>query len=426
MRAVFLITLVAFGSFAQGRFDRTNQRTDQGRSKRGFLPQSGAFFEFAPPSGAGMGTACACAAITGAKGEALTFTRAGDATCSRQGLATTGIANGDLVVCTANQPRVESSGGVLGLRVEAARTNETLRSQQIENAAWTGSAVGVAAPIITANAAIAPDDTLTAERVQVPLTTGGQYSYMLQVGGIGATWSSSVYVRGNGTSGTMHLWSGTTPNACVLCSYVSGSWSRCSVTTPPGVAGALGFGNDSTNALCVTAGAVASALDVFVWQAQNEQGAYATSPIPTVAAAVTRNLEDATVPSVSIAGFASTGCARAYVARPAGATNGTAVSFSNSNGRPLYFTAGNQTVFDGTNNPSLATTFNGSSKWYITRWTGGSLTLHNQDTAAATTAFDGTMGVAGPLQLGNSVTNLQADGLISHIQLDPSPTRCTP
>lgn len=38
MRAVFLITLVASASFAQvGRFGRTNQRTDQGRSKRGLI-----------------------------------------------------------------------------------------------------------------------------------------------------------------------------------------------------------------------------------------------------------------------------------------------------------------------------------------------------------------------------------------------------
>lgn len=163
-----------------------------------------------------------------------------------------------------------------------------------------------------------------------------------------------------------------------------------------------------------------------MWGAQCELGAYATSYIPTTSASATRSLEDATVPSVSLAGLASTGCVRAYVSRPTGSTEGTAVSFSDSNGRPLYFTAGNQTVFDGTNNPNLATTFNGSSKWYITRWTGSSFTLHNQDTAAATTAFDGTMGVTGPLQLGNSAPNLQADGIVTQVQLDPSPTRCAP
>jgi hypothetical protein len=108
MRALLLI-LIASSALGQGRFDRFNQRTDQGRSTRGFEQSSYAFFEFAPASGAGMGTACACTTPTGAKGEALTFTRAGDATCSKQGLATTGIANGDLVACTGNQPRVESS-----------------------------------------------------------------------------------------------------------------------------------------------------------------------------------------------------------------------------------------------------------------------------------------------------------------------------
>ena len=129
------------------------------------LTGSGAFFEFAPASGAGMGTACACTTPTGAKGEALTFTRTGNATCSKQGLATTGIADGDLVVCTANQPRVESSGGVLGLRVEGARTNSVLRSQELDNAAWTlDFAGGGVIPTRTANAATAPDGTPSAER----------------------------------------------------------------------------------------------------------------------------------------------------------------------------------------------------------------------------------------------------------------------
>ena len=51
MRAVFLITLVAFGSFAQGRFDRTNQRCGQGRSSRGFACASGVSLADAPAAG---------------------------------------------------------------------------------------------------------------------------------------------------------------------------------------------------------------------------------------------------------------------------------------------------------------------------------------------------------------------------------------
>ena len=112
-------------------------RTPGGRKgTRGY-----AFFEFAPSGGAGMGAPCACTTPTGAKGEALTFTRASNGTCTKTttgGLTTTGIANGDLVVCSSNQPRVEyDSQGVLGLLVDSAGTNSVLRSQEVNNAAWT-------------------------------------------------------------------------------------------------------------------------------------------------------------------------------------------------------------------------------------------------------------------------------------------------
>ena len=127
MKRAALFLLVAFVADAGGRFDRVNTRCAGGRSSRGLSCADYAYFEFAPASGAGMTAACACTTPTGAKGEAMTFTRTGAATCSKQGLATTGINDGDLVTCASdNQPRVEPSGGVLGLRVESAKTNPLL------------------------------------------------------------------------------------------------------------------------------------------------------------------------------------------------------------------------------------------------------------------------------------------------------------
>ena len=133
MRFVMLLSLsLSSASFAQGRFDRFNSRTDQGRSHRGFEQSSGAFFEFAPASGAGMGTACACAAITGAKGETLTFTRASVAECYSNDGQT-------LTQCSTNQPLV-SSGRVdstlLGLWREEARQNDALHSRDLSQAIW--------------------------------------------------------------------------------------------------------------------------------------------------------------------------------------------------------------------------------------------------------------------------------------------------
>jgi hypothetical protein len=379
-----------------------------------------------------MGSACACTTPTGAKGEALTFTRTGNATCSRSGLATTGIQNGDLVTCAANQPRVEPSGGVLGLRVEGARTNEILRSQEIDNAAWTSGAVGVAAPTVTANAATAPDGTVTAERLQVPLTTAAQYSYRLQTGAAASQHTASIYVRGNGTSGTMHLWAGTTPNSCVLCSYVSGSWSRCSTTTPGSATYGIGFGNDSTNAVCVAAGAALSALDVFVWQGQVESSAaYATSYIPTVASATTRNAESATFP-VALSTANNFSWAESLVSPSTlSACAGFFPFFSSPNGPVLYscFNTGIiARVQEAANVADSPTCVFSAFKWQTgVRWGG----VWNRSASTTQCHVDGVTGAAGtPNALVGSVSfspvglNSGADGIHSRVCVDPDPTRC--
>ena len=124
---------------------------------------------------------------TGTRGEALTFTRTGTATCTKTasgGLATTGIADGDLVLYPANMARVEfDSAGTLGLLVESSRTNSVIRSQEINDAAWTkGAAVGT----ITPNYANGPDGTLTADRYQYSNTNADYVLQTWSVGGLAA------------------------------------------------------------------------------------------------------------------------------------------------------------------------------------------------------------------------------------------------
>jgi hypothetical protein len=281
MRAALLVALWAAVTWAQsdprGRFGRTNSRCAQGRSTRGLPCEDFAFFEFAPASGAGMGSACACTTPTGAKGEALTFTRTGDATCSRSGLATTGIPDGDKTACATNQPRVEASAGVLALKAEAVATNALTRFIDYTNAIW--SDVGTPTPTTGrvspwtgafANSAVLYDDNDVAAfegRAQTVTVTAATQHTM-----------SCLVKAGTLSSWTLSL-DGTTASGAGLSST---TWSLVTVTdaSSSGVAIAAQILNGST----------AAATGTVIWGGcQVEVGAFATSMIPTVATIASRN-----------------------------------------------------------------------------------------------------------------------------------------
>jgi hypothetical protein len=283
-----------------------------------------AAFEFAPglqadggggtaglglgPDG-GVGVACACLptvyGLTTDGGvttkTALTFTRASTATCTK-GNTTASIANGDLVTCAAAQPRVMPGGdgtGGLGLLVESSRVNSLLQSQALDNAAWpTAQTAAPGLPTVTADFAVAPDGTTTAERFQFPATSAVQASYTSQLscpgGAVPAT--GSVYLKGNGTSGTVDVCAGSIA-VCSSCTYVAASWSRCTITTGANAGiNTYYIGNFSA----FNGGIARAANDVLLWGAQCEAGAYATSYIPTTTVAVTRAAETASFAGIAL------------------------------------------------------------------------------------------------------------------------------
>ena len=427
MTLALLLSLVVTQSHP--RFERFCSRSEQGRSSRGFPCDSYAFFEAFPSSGAGTSGACSTTAPTGSKGEVLTFTRASNGTCTKTasgGLATTGIANGDLVVLSSNQPRVEyDSEGVLGLLVESSRTNSCLRSQEIDNAAWTKYNFGSGSiPTVTANYATAPDGTMTAERVQFSAVNAGDQSGVLQAVGITTgTNAVSVYLKGTSGSGSICL-SVYATGAYTTCNFVSTSWSRCTVAGAITSSGTIRIGNDSA----VCGGGAMTAQDVLVWGAQFEVGNYATSYIPTTSAAATRSAESpyftVSVPSptYSIAASFETpysvGSSSARVA-----TLFQDGSHYTDDYFPTRFTA---FLFDGATDSKLSSAtvttsgrvgsyFDGTN---LAACVGGS--CETVAAAATWTAWtrvrigvDGVGGTAGHI-----------NGLVGRICLDPNPTRC--
>lgn len=319
------------------------------------LAQSYAF-EFAPPTGTGMGGSCACSTPTGSKGEALTFTRNSSANCMK-GNWSTGIANGDMVTCSTNQPLIspkQDGTGPLGFVYEPARTNSALRSEAFDNAAWTKTNSVAVAPVVTADQAVAPDGTMTADRVQFAAATGSQYSVITQTAGTGAH-TDSVYIKGNASSGTIDLdCHNGASDQCVACAFVAGSWTRCTCSRSSGTP-LLIIGNYPAG--CTTA---RSAADVFLWGGDIESGIYATSYISTTGSSATRAASTLTVlvATLNSAGVSNAdGCYGVDVYQPT--TSGTAglgcgVSGGAAGGRLPFIVQATRQVraFDGANQNS--------------------------------------------------------------------------
>ena len=310
MRAVFLITLVAFGSFAQGRFDRSNKRTAQGRSERGLPDSSGAFLEFAGASGAGMGAPCACSAVFTAKGEATYFARSTVAECYSNDGQT-------LTQCAVDQPRVSSgvaTSSVLGIWKEPLRGNYALQSRDLSQAVWTKTSMTCARTSVGMR-----NDVNGASRC----TASGANGTVLQAIVYGAaTQNTSLHIKRVTGTGTVEVTrnNGTTWTA-VNASLSTTLWKRVVSADVPGCGGGncivvpamtSAIANPTIGIRIVTSG---DAVDVdFV---QDEETAVPSSPIVTAGAITTRDIDVIDLPAV-ISPTAATGISVSSVGVGAG------------------------------------------------------------------------------------------------------------
>jgi hypothetical protein len=246
-----------------------------------------AFFEAFPSNGRGTTGVCSTVAPTGAKGEALTFTRGSNGTCTRTaagGLSTTGIANGDLVVLSSNVARqMYDANGVLGLLVEASRTNSNLQSANLADAAYTS----VGAPTVTANTTVSPDGTTTMATIDDTSGAAQQGRQQVIVATAGQPYTLSVYVKADTLASVTVSLDGTTATCTSLSATTS---TRCIVTD----ASASGVAINAQ----VLGGTVVGDTGTFrAWGQQVELGLYATSYMPTGAGTATRSAESASFPT---------------------------------------------------------------------------------------------------------------------------------
>lgn len=379
-----------------------------------------AYFEFAPANGAGMTPACACTAVTGAKGETISLSRGSAAMCSKQGFASTGIRDGDLVLCGSGLPRaMPDPSGIMGVLSEPdAGWNLVQRSEEFDNAYWTKLGGGTA----TANVQIAPDGTQTADLITWNSTTaaGDSIVYASTDSSASGGRVRSIYAKGyDGGSGVLPILAGGAPAQVLFCPLDPSTWTRCSFF--------LGAASNSFVLGCAgtTLGAACDGGVALVWGAQSEIGLAAGSYIKTTSASATRaaDIYTATLP----AAVGPTFCAAASLAVPASIAN-IARGVQLGTAAPDFVSVGRNT------NTAASFVINATATTPTVSAMG--TTTHRfrlSDNAGTRTASVDGVSVSAPaasMSAGSTAVRIggPADAgaaIITRIQVDPSPSVCS-
>jgi hypothetical protein len=203
----------------------------------------------------------------------------------------------------------------LGLLIEEQRANLRTYSEDFTNAVWSKSASS-----ITADTVVAPDGTLTGDKLVENTATSRHFVTTTLTLTANTVYTLSVYMKaGERTTATLgnsstanwvatssivvNLATGVITSGTGTIQSVGNGWYRVSITQTFGPANANG---GMIIDLQTTAGYTGNGFSgVFLWGAQLEVGAFPTSYIPTVASQVTRAADAASMTGANFSSWFS-------------------------------------------------------------------------------------------------------------------------
>jgi hypothetical protein len=257
----------------------------------------------------------------------------------------------------------------LGLLIEQQSTNLVTYSEQFNNAVWTKTNA-----TITANTIIAPDGTLTGDKL-VETATTDLHGVAIVAATLGVTHTFSVYAKAaertqvaiqtsNVTVAYFDLSTGVViSGAGSSIQSVGNGWYRCSVTATYGTSAASSIFTAASGSATTTGNGFNG---IYIWGAQLEALAFPTSYIQTVASQVTRAADSASMTGTNFSSWYNQDQSTMYIEYlPRLASTGTAFSMDFSGTRSVLIydaqASLNQFMFKGASSIDLGAAIAGNN-----------------------------------------------------------------